>query len=202
MDLGTFKDNIRLEANKGSSLDSIIPAKIRQAAFFLEDNYDLPYMRRFVEFSTSARSFQQPERIKAIEWLRLVQKDGYFRYLPHVESQDISRRRDAEPEGWWLDANEYLWFDNAPTEELTFEMVYTRFTDWPTDDDASPWLLRFGEQAMVGQTMLLLLPYMREVELGQSYKLMRDEALNTMLRRVDEHNFSAAEMRMRYDPVQ
>jgi hypothetical protein len=159
-------------------------------------------MRRFVEFSTDSRSFQQPERIKKVEFLRQVRADGFFDYVPHIEPQDAVSRKKGPPEGFWLDANEYVWFDNEPKEELTFEFYYLRYTDWPTEDDASHWLLDFGEQAMVGQTMLLLLPYMREVNLGQSYKLMRDEALNVMTRAQDEHDYSAMDARMRYDPIQ
>lgn len=202
MDLGTFKQNIRDEANKGKTLDNIIPAKIRQAAFFFEANYDLPYMRRYVEFVVSERSFQQPERIKKIEFLRQVRADGFFDYIPHIEPQDASSRDEGPPEGFWLDANEYVWFDNKPKEELTFELYYLRYTDWPTEDSASHWLLDFAEQAMVGQTMLLLLPYMREQNLGQSYKLMRDEALNVMTRAQDEFDYSGMDTRMRYVPIQ
>lgn len=205
MNLGEFHDLIAVEAGKGSTLDTIIPAKVRQAARWLEQNYNLKYMDRYVGFTfdlgvTNPRAIEFPShRVKRFNFFRIVQDTGEYQYLQPVDPQDVTATEDGEPSGYWLDGRDYLWLDNTPVEALVAELSYIEYTDWDSlVDEDEPWLLTHAEQAMIGQTIMLLTPTMRQPGLFQTYKLMRDEGLKALVDADNELLLGAAGASMNY----
>lgn len=185
MDLADFHTLVSSEINKGTLFDDVIPDYTRRSARWLERNYDFKHMERFVSFTvdssaTEPRAVSLPERCKSIEWLRIVNSDGSYTYLTQVDGSDVTGDDETTPTGYWLDGVEYFWFDNTPQEDLNMEMCYLQFTDWPTDTSQTPWFVANAEDVLLGQTIIMMAPRMREPKLKAIYQEMRDEGLRTI----------------------
>ena len=200
MSLGTFKTLVSDEVNKGALHDAVIAARIRMAARWFERNSALKYMHRWVSFTidhTAAepRLIIPPPRVRSYEFVRILQDDGEFRYLNKVESMDVGRVIPGDPQQFWLDGRENLVLDATPSETLSAEMGYFQYSDWNgLGDTQDHWLLSDAEDAMLGQTMLLMAAYLREgLEFVQQYSKMRDEALVTIMAAEEDFAHGAAE---------
>lgn len=206
MNLGDFHTMVRNECNKGTKPNTRIVSATRQAARWMERNYTLRYMRRFVSFTLDVdnvypRAVAQPARIKSIQMLRYSLPDGddtKFYKLFKIDPRDVTAVKDDYPTSYWLDGDEWIWFDNQPDDDLPLEMIFSQYTNWPTSDSEEPWLLANAEDAMLAKTMQLMAPYLRENSFLQTYKPMLDEGIRTLLLADEEFDWENTDNFMGY----
>lgn len=201
MNLGDFHSVISNEANKGSSFSDVIPAKVRQAARWVERNATLKYMERFVEASLSDRCWNFPTtRIKSIIFVRHLLENGKYKQIIQVDPQQVVSIDEGIPDGFWIDGDDHFWFDAFPSEgNLELELLLVEYSDWPTDLTKTHWLIDNAEDLLIAQTMILLAPTAREPEWIGMYTKSRDEALRTLLLADEELRQSARSERMVFD---
>lgn len=172
MDQGTLVAEILDELNKGSGLTAAtVKTKIRDALSILETQYSWAYMDRFVEFtidlgSENPRALPMPNGLKSIEFFRWVKDNGeYVRVLEVQPRQLTSKCSGKYPKFYYKDAMQYIWLSGTPTEALHGEMSYRQFTTYSADDAFEPWPLKYIFPLIKYQTLLLMVPYLREPNL-------------------------------------
>ena len=204
MDLDAFKALVLQDINKPSTSATRIASAVAQAGQFIERNYSLQYMNRFVSFSfdtasSEPRSITLPSRPKSIEFVRIVKDDGTFHYVKRVDPRDVSGVKTDIPDGYWMDGFDYLWFDNTPGEDYPAEMGYAQKTDWSgMVGSATHWLFDNAEDVLLSRSILMLSPFLRQPKLMQLYKPMWDEGIRTLLLEDEETKYVGRDESMIY----
>ena len=201
-----IEDEVREAAARGSTLDNIIPSVVRRAHVWLERNYTFAYMKQLmsVVLPEDARCMPLPPRVKEIYWLRTspkaTGKEDKLRYLVRVDPIEISSASLGIPSGWWLDSNEYIFFDAQPGEDVPLQMYFSRYTAYPSDNTEKTWLTDNAEELLIAQSMLHLAPFMRDETLVQFWQPRRDVELDAHYRREEELERGGTSMKMGYVP--
>ena len=204
MDLATLRLDIRDELNKGSVItDAQIDRHIQQALTALELKHGWGYMDRFVTFTIDAaaaepRAIPYPSRVKSFEFIRFVLADGRYHNLRGISPSDITKVEVELPSGYFVDSDQYIWFDNIPGENYSGEMSYKQFTLWVADDAFEPWLFKYASHLVKYQALMFMAAFVREAELATIYKALRDEALTDALRADEELEYANQPMSMLY----
>lgn len=207
MTLGTVKDMIRTELNRGTLYDASIEGYLRQAALWFERNYTMKYMERFVEFtidpeSAEPRALPFPETPKSLKFFRIQRDDGRYWYLKKIEPVAVGNFDITDiPHAYWLDGVDYIWLDRVPDQEYTAEMSYVRYTTWPTDDAATNWLLIYGEDWLMSRTIYLMGGRIRNPALADIHKQRSDEALRTLILSDEELRHENEDRQMDYGRI-
>lgn len=195
MNLEELHSEVRASLGRGATLDAAIPLYVAMAATFLERNHTFMYMECFGELSVDYMA-EQPRvialpsaRVKAVRFIRRVKDDGGFVYLRPVEARDVTAVAEGMPTGFWRSGDRYVVLDNTPTENLSLEIQWHEFTAWPKDLAAEPWLAMRGPDVLMAQTMILLSPRLRDLQLRETYIPVRNEGLKTLLNTDDEARF-------------
>lgn len=192
MTLAEFHTQVQNELKRGTSQNALIPAWTKRAARWIERNYTLQYMRRFVSFSTDPdaaepRALPLPEtRMKQIDFMRIVSDAGEalddYAYLSKCDPQDVLGALEKQPTRYWLDAYDYIWLDYTPDVIYGMEMSYSRYTTWPTDTSETPWLVDNAEDALLARTMLYAAPAVRmSAAMKADYREMLQDGLQTLI---------------------
>lgn len=188
----TFADicaQVKYEANKGSAYDAIIPNKVRSAIDFIEKNYTLKYMERFVRFQVVAGGLEPGpytlvENYKSISMVRFKPAStngaGVFDYLDACDPQDVAQVKIAKPTRYWVDNEQWMWFDNIPAETLNAQLMYARYIG-QAENDTTSWLFDHGFQAVVFEAMLELMPTARQPLWKDMYQPEFDKQLRVLL---------------------
>lgn len=206
--LGELHETIRETIKRGSAYDAFIPRYVKQAVQFIERNYDFKYMERLTLIQTVAgdRVVEIPYYIKGVEFIRLVTStpNSNYNYMTAVEARSQIRPETGAPSEFWRLGHNKLVFNPIPDASSyageALLKVYTG-TDWPTKDDSRHYLLDVAPDLLIAETMLkMAVTVLRDARMVEGYKMMRDEALNTLTRAEDELRFSGADYRMGYQP--
>lgn len=212
MDLDGFHTLVADAAKRGSTLDSVIPGCVRRAAQWIEQNYTLAYMKRFVEFTISAsaanpRVLPMPSRPKQIYFMRVVREapgsqdvSKEYSYLHMTDPSTLGELGVGAPQYYWLDAFDYIWLNSIVEQDWKAEMYYAQYTDWPTDTTKEPWLVNNAEELLLAQSMLHLAPFMRDTATQQLWKGQRDLALKALIDSDYEFEYQNRSMKMQYVP--
>lgn len=208
MNLGEFHTQVRLELNRGTAVDAVIPGYVRRAARWVERNYTFPYMERFITATIPAgdRCVVMPGRLKSIGFIRTAWVDADGRPRPHhyitrIDPRDVLGGGCGVPQGYWLDAADSIIFDRASDEDIPLEVQLIQYTEWPSTDSATHWLLSNAEDAMIAQTCVMIAPLLRDPDLKQAYENMRVEAFRTLTLADDEFRYQNSDLRMNYGKV-
>lgn len=170
--LGEFHARVALNANKGNSLNAVIPSTVALAADFLEKNYNFEYMKLTGSFTQSTATKALPTGFKRMVFLRQVLGSDYpygYRYLKAVDPSQIFRKDGSAPTAYWISGGTLLNFDNVPPEALDYEWAYYARTTWPTDVEEEPWLVNNAAGLLLAQSMLFLAPVAREPDWFTTY---------------------------------
>ena len=157
--LGSVHATVSRWLRRGNVFDVDIPDAVRMAARSLERNYTFKYMEQYVTFTivaaaTEPRAVNLPDtKVKKIQWIRVTQDNGEFAELTSVDPKDVKRIDNGQPERYWLDGMEYIWFDRTPDKDYPCEMFYDRYTTWPTALDQTNWLIDNADDALVGHAL-------------------------------------------------
>lgn len=189
-DIATFRSNVSSILDLGSTADNKIDRALRQSVSFLERTYSFQYMNRFVTFTIDSskndpRAYSFPSRPKSIRFVRIkdTSKDTtQFHILDHIAPTELNELPSERPKAFWLDAWDFLWLNSVPDEDYTGEMSYVQYSDWDNFSDSDePWLLQYAEDLMTAQVIMHVAPFIREPELTQMYKPLRDEGLQALI---------------------
>lgn len=204
MTLDELYEAIRMEVNKGTAFDSILERKVFTAIQAIEAKYQLKYMEDYVTFQLNPedenpRTLSLPARLKSFIFVRIAEDDGSYVYIPQIDATAVSANDEGAPTGYWVDGTSYMWLDNTPTEPNEMEMAYLGYTDLEAlSGDKTHWLFDNACNAILGQTMLYLIPTMREPTLYPLYQQMRAEGVDTMLTADEELRASNRDLSMEY----
>lgn len=175
MTLSEFTALVKDEANKGSTLDAAIPARIQMAVTRLERRYTMKYMEVFDTFTLSAaatdpRRHDLDVKLKDIEFLRYTSTHGRYHYLMQANPADVLRDDQCHPTGFWLSGMSTLWFDNTVQEDLPLEYLWSEYSTQPLVDDH--WLLVNAQDCLLAETMKVLSTRAREPSWLEKYDNM------------------------------
>lgn len=214
MNLGEFHSNVETTLNRGTTLSSRIPGRVKQAVNWLERNYTFNHMERFRLLQIVALdrtvAFPSDEIIKGFNFCRLVNADGTYRYLNKINPRDalglVTKdssvvSTDITPSAFWTVANEFMVFNAVSSVNLVGEAMWWSYTDWPTGDDAEHPLLSVASDVLLAQTLLFMAAFdLRDMRMLAGWKEIRDEGVNTLTRAEDEAQYSGQSISMAYVP--
>lgn len=200
MNLGTIHEEVRGIIARGSSQDSKIPRWVRNAAQWLEQNYDFQHMERTGETyldpnAAVPNALDLPNsRVKNVPLVVPFQDapDGsrrYFAELPLVTKDRVLSIDIGVPTGRWLSGNK-LFFDARPTEILRLEMDYHEYTAWPTELTAAPTLVERYSNLLTAQTMIGAWRELKDAEAMTLWTAERDLAIGAVLRAEEDSKWA------------
>lgn len=183
-----FYAAVRDEANKGKTLDNIIPQKVFQSLRTLEQNYSYKWNEVLLKFFIKADSdnpnlLELPNDFKSLIALNLSTSgfENCMRSLQEQDPSEFSFSAFKAPYGFWNQGNRILWLDGNVKEDTDGFLWYNRFTlkDELKDDGTNPMLVH-GFQALLGMTMQNLAAYCREPSWFDSYGRLTEIGLKTL----------------------
>lgn len=176
------------EANKGRTLEKIIPEKVFQALRTLEQNESYKWNEVLMKFQINPDSdnpnvLELPDDFKSLIALN-ISTSGFEECLDSLEGLDphtFSFSKKASPSGFWIQNDKVLWLNSVPEETLDGCLWYNRITqrDELIPENSHP-ILTYGTQALLGMTMQLLAAYCREPSWFDSYGRLTEMGLKTM----------------------
>lgn len=188
--LGEFHQLVSDSLRRGTAQDAYIPGQVKLAAKWLERNYTMRYMERFrlLQVAPNDRTIQFPDNIvvKAVKFIRLIGEDGRYRELRQVDPRDLRSTGIGYPEAFWKVGDNVLVLNATSDVALAGEGVLFEYTDWPTADDSTHPLINLAADVLLQQSLLFLAAFLRDPDIGAVYKVLRDEALDTLTRAEDE----------------
>lgn len=183
-----FYAAVRDEANKGKTLDNIIPQKVFQSLRTLEQNYSYKWNEVLLKFLIRADSdnpnlLELPNDFKSLIALNLSTSgfENCMRSLQEQDPSEFSFSAFKTPYGFWNQGNRILWLDGNVKEDTDGFLWYNRFTlkDELKDGGTNPMLVH-GFQALLGMTMQNLAAYCRESSWFDSYGRLTEIGLKTL----------------------
>lgn len=205
MNLGEFHEMISQNIRRGDAVDAFIPGFVRKGARWIERNHTLQYMRKFATVlidpeDEDARYISLLDtQIKSVEMLRWIGDDGSYAYATLRDPRDYSELVEGTPEGYWLDGVSRIVLNTTPDEEITGELMVTRYTSWPTATSATHWLIDNAEDILEAQAMINFGKHARDAELMAFWKSIRDEAIMGLYAAEREFQDSNVDWRMEYN---
>lgn len=202
--LADFHSIVSDSVKRGATLDSMIPRYARMACSWMERNYSFKYMEevRILQVQQGIRTFilQTNQFVKKIEFIRMISSTGIYTYLKRGRAQDFLSVEVGESQGFWVAGNSTIVLENIPAEPMTGEAVFECYSEWPTSGEETHPLLQMASDVMLYQVLMMLSPHMRDGRVFEAYKIMRDEALNTLTRAEDELAYGGSDESMAYVP--
>jgi len=183
-----FYAEVSAEVRRGTSLDTHIPRKVRQAMRWMEEQHSFLHMERFATMiltadATYPRTIALPSGYKSMNFWRIKQNVsdtgapdavGAFAYLTRIDPHDqISVDVDC-PTAYWQDGMDYFWLDNTPDKDYSAEMSYVAYSTLPSDLTQSPYILQNFEGILLHKTCALMAPLMRD----KDFKIFHQDELN------------------------
>jgi len=172
--LNEFYQEVSDELKRGTSFDSIIPNKVSHAVQHIEaykaSRGDWQHMVYFKEFTVSASSndptaISLPTGIKKIKFLRYktTASDGTIDYVPlrRYLPEQIFKKSNGLPTGYWQDGRNYLFLDNVIEDDLDFEIGCIVKSTIPANEDEEWDFLEDFKSALFPLTMFMLGPVVR-----------------------------------------
>lgn len=189
--LGELHSRLAANISRGSSLNTIIPSYVRDAALWLERNMTYEYMKKWVEVEIDPDVQSQPRlielgetRVKQIYTFRWVDSEGEFQDVARKQPTDYDKLEEGTPTGYWPDGTSRLVLSHTPDKVLNGELYVSRYTAWPGEDTfgqspATNYLLEFGSDVLEARTMVALAARIRDPKLKQLWDKNLIEALTT-----------------------
>jgi hypothetical protein len=207
MTLGDFHQMVADSMRRGTTLTTQIKNFTALSVQWMERNYTFKYMEVFRLFQAvqGSRTLDLPTNvvIKAHKFIRLVDSTGTYVVLERCEAQDItairSSRNDAGayiPARYWVAGNSTIVFDAVVQGDLEGEALFYQYTDWITGADETHPLLGFASDVLLQQTCFMMAAFLKDSEMAAAYKVLRDEAVNTLVRAEDENKYAGQSFTM------
>lgn len=194
--LGDFntlvKDTIRL----GSRVDGLILAGVRQAVLFLERNYNFRYMFTsevvFFNGTTGRGPYVMgnvPKRMEGVGTRGVfAEAASQFYWMDKIALKDVDNYPIERPKAYEIRGEKDLWINSVPDDVYYGVAYYYKYSTFPSittanmyDSTDSLWLISYGEDLLLHQTLIQLSVPLKNVELATISRPLRDEALHTLL---------------------
>lgn len=207
MTLLAIHNKVKASANRGTTLDALIPDAVADAVKWLEATHTFLHMERFAEFEIDSdgeypRTISMPTGWKSTNFLRLVlpgSNNNYFRYLREVDPIEVnSYAVDEHPQAYWRDGVEYFWLDGTPTQDYTGEISYNAYTVLPENTALSAKILDRYPRLVTASAIVLLGPDIRDDKMVERYKMQRDEWFQTVINAEEEAKIKNKDEAMQY----
>lgn len=205
MNLGEAKAQLRDAIKRGNSYDAQLGSFFRRAARWIEQNQTLQYMRRRVVLDSvvgdSVILLPTNIPIKSLEYIRFDAGDG-SRYecskgeLSDPEINWSLRVGSAWPKHFYMDGVEALVFDRAFPEALPGQGIMVRYSDFPTADNQTHWLLQHAEGLMLRQALLEFMTTARDDRGYAITVAQRDQELKTLLNADFEMRYAGQDIQL------
>ena len=184
--LEDFYGSVSTELRRGTSLDSSIPAKFRQALRWMEGQHTFIHMERYADLIISAsasspRAVTQPAGFKKMLGWRILNDDGEYSDITKVDFYDISKIETAKPTAYWQDGRDYFWLDNTPDQDYNSEVAYSAYTQIPTNTSQELYVVNTYESLLLSATMVCFGPLLRSTETIAMYKDERDTMMKSAI---------------------
>jgi hypothetical protein len=196
--LGEFQTIVRGAVRRGNSLDAEIATAAKRAVEFIEQNYNLPYMRKVLtdtvtdEFVIDGTDGQTLKSIQIVRWTDL---GGVWRRIVQIDPDQLLSTGGEWPSGYehiiasdTLGAVTHMLEFDAPFPEATEVEVLGFFksvVNLTNPSDASIWLVNNAEGALLARTMINLAPIMREPQVMQMYNMLWQEEQKVLIGAAD-----------------
>ncbi len=201
MTLGEFHQLVADTMRRGATLSTQVRNNTKLAVQWMERNYTFKYMEQLRLFQAVAgsRTLDLPTNtvIKAHKFIRLVGDDGAYQMLQRCEPEDIVALRLSRnsagtqvPARYWVAGNSTIVFDAVLAQALEGEALYYQYTDWITGESETHPLLGFASDVLLQQVCLYMAAFLKDAEMAAAYKVLRDEAVNTLVRAEDENRYA------------
>lgn len=205
MNLGEFHTLLRDSLKRGDALDGILPTYVKMAVTHIERNWTFKYMEELalLQMVEGDRVVELPYYIKGVEWLRFapVGTVADYTYVTTGEASSVVTPENGAPTHFSILNYNKLIFNPIPDMNYSGEILLHSFTDWPTADNSRHFLLDMGADLLLGQTLLMMaIGVLRDPRMVEGFKLMRDEAMRTMLMADESLRYTGADLRMGYTP--
>lgn len=195
MNITEFLSDVRLATLRGTSLDAQAARAFVNAVRFIEQNYDLPYMRREVtESCTSAFVLTgvNAATLKTVQELRWFDGDGVKNRIHQIDpDQLVSRTLDDGARGYEFftardgggNVTTTLQFDAAFTEatDVTLLGYFYSVVDLTAPSEQDNWLINNAHELVLARTMIGLAPIMRDPIVLQMYQQSWQENVGVLI---------------------
>lgn len=172
MNLGEFHTLISGICARGDTLDSIIPTHVRLAAKFIEANHSFVQMRKkhTLAITAASRDVTPPDvAIKRILDFSYLLDDGTLRHLIQLDSPKlVSIIEEDYPQTFWIEDGNYR-LGEIPDDDYEPELLIYEYTEWPTANTSTNYLLEEYEGILISQTIMHMGPAVRNKEMIQEY---------------------------------
>ncbi len=187
--VGDFYDDLRAIIARGTSQNARLPTLCRQAVRFFERNNSFDYMRDtfFLIPNPEENFFDLDEdsipTLKAVEALAYYGANGGSLYLEKMNKLSLGPNNGNMASQYYLKGRRLYLLGAPRTSILAYPMLLSSssYSTWPTDEDETHPLLDMADDLIKWQVQLALSIGFRSQEELQGIKLMRDEALKTVL---------------------
>jgi hypothetical protein len=196
--LGEFQTIVRGAVRRGNSLDAEIATATKRAVEFIEQNYNLPYMRKVLtdtvtdEFVIDGTDGQTLKSIQIVRW---EDSAGAWRRIVQIDPDQLLSTDGDHPSGYeHIISSDTL---GVLTHTLEFDAPFTEATEvevlgffktvvnLTNPSDASIWLVNNAEGALLARTMINLAPIMREPQVMQMYNMLWQEEQKVLIGAAD-----------------
>ena len=194
MTITEFLAVVRNATLRGNALDQQAANAFVQAVEFIEQNYDLPYMRRVITQSCTdsfVLTGDDAAQLKSIEELRWFDADSRKYRMKQISPDQLVSREAGTPQGF-----EYFTETTtagATTVTLEFDTTFEETTNvsllgffYTKVDLTAPsvqniWLINRAQSALLARTMINLAPIMRDPGVMQMYQALWQESVGVLI---------------------
>lgn len=183
-----FYADVALEANKGTTLDEIIPLKTFAALRTLEQNASYRWNERLLVLEVDKNPenphvLMAPKDLKSIIGIKVANEswgeDALV--LEELPPQSFTFGEAKEPRGYWLQGLRAIWFDAQLSPGTKVSLWYNSFTDRQRmNPELEHPMLEHGYNALLAYTMMNLAAYCREPTWLESYGSIAQIAVTTL----------------------
>lgn len=198
--LAQFYSNVNFEVKRGQTFVSQIPQYVNMALSFIERSHVFLHTENYASITLSAESenpttIVQPTGFRGMYfWRHLLSTDdngnpidpsdpnaNNYERINHVDPFDMDSIGTGKPRAYWQQGKQFFWLDKVPDKDYPTQMGYNAFTVLPTDTTQSPYVIQAFGDVILYQTMLLMAPAMRNMDIVNLYKPLRDELFKSLI---------------------
>lgn len=200
MNLGRFHDLV-VEIVRDESLAPLVPLFTEQAAMWLERNYTFAYMERVepLVLLKGENRITLPSGLKRLDFVRRKLSDGTLVFLRQVDPQDVTLFETAPPRYFWRSGVAEIQLAETADADYALDLGGAFYSVWPSDQEATHWLLDYGSDALLARTIIFAASRNRDAELAQYWQGQLADALRTLVAADQEFRHGGAE-KVEIDP--
>lgn len=211
MNLGDFKDELKVAIKRGDSYDDRLDGFVRRAARWIEQNYTLQYMkRRFTLKSVEGEEvidLPQNVPLKGVLYLRFDGSDGSRYEMTKGDLSDTNiewtqsdrysawpSNRAIMPSHFYLDGVISLVFNRPFSEVMDGQGIMAKYSDFPKAANQTHWLLQNAEGLLLRQAMLEFMVDTRDDRGFQAVYAKREEDIKSLMNAEFETQYTGQDL--------